>query len=229
MARKSKDAASASSFISPLRHEDILVKGEKIIYCERQHWASLIQPTFEAASILFAVTILTSGSAPSGAIGGLMILVSAIVLLRLLKNQSKKDLIIYGSLLVLLVAFLQVNIPAIAILIIFFTAGRFVNRFALWAFYEKRYITNRRLLASGGFLGSTISTMPLVRVTDISMGRSLSGEIFDYARLRVESAGQDQALGVIDFLNKPDEFYEKLIMLSTSEAEYDFDEETQRL
>jgi uncharacterized membrane protein YdbT with pleckstrin-like domain len=95
---------------------------------------------------------------------------------------------------------------------------RLVVVLARWSFYERRYITNRRVIESGGFLGSRISSMPLSRVTDISYSRTIPGELFGYATMRVETAGQDQALGIVRFISEPDHFYEVLINFSAPQT-----------
>ena len=90
----------------------------------------------------------------------------------------------------------------------------------MWAFYEKLYITNRRVIKSTGFLGANIDGMPLTRITDIAFNRSVPGEVLGYGTFRLETAGQDQALGRIPFLNQPDLFYNILIGLVHHSARF---------
>jgi hypothetical protein len=52
--------------------------------------------------------------------------------------------------------------------------------------------------------------MPLGKVTDLTFRRSLSGRLFGYGTIVVESAGQIQALNRIDYLPRPEEIYEAL-------------------
>jgi len=88
-----------------------------------------------------------------------------------------------------------------------------------WRFYERLYITDRRVIGSSGILQSKIDTLPLSRATDISYEKPFFGEIFGYATLRIETAGQDQALGTINFIKNPEIFYELLILQSVGTAD----------
>lgn len=116
----------------------------------------------------------------------------------------------------LILGFAVVGRVGLALTAVVYVAGRFAFRFLKWAFYERLYITNRRIIGVTGFLGSEISTMPLTRVTDISYKTTVWAELFKYGILRVETAGQDQALGEIPYLDKPEEFYDLLIDRSTA-------------
>ena len=93
---------------------------------------------------------------------------------------------------------------------------RFAYQALIWLLFERLYITNRRVILARGFLGSDISTMPLTRVTDINYTTTVPGELLGYAELRVETAGQDQALSTLQYLEKPAKFYATLIDLSTA-------------
>jgi hypothetical protein len=49
--------------------------------------------------------------------------------------------------------------------------------------------------------------MPLSKVTDMSFQRSSLGRILGYGEFILESAGQDQALRVVDHLPYPEQLY----------------------
>jgi hypothetical protein len=49
--------------------------------------------------------------------------------------------------------------------------------------------------------------MPLVKVTDMSFQRSTLGRLLGYGEFILESAGQDQALRVVDHLPYPEQLY----------------------
>jgi hypothetical protein len=183
---------STSSLFRPLGPTGVLIKGERIKYNERRHWAILIRPFLETLAVLTFVTMF-AGGVPTG--------------LDCSDSAAPAGL---------LIGFTAFGVTGMAIMAILVAAGRFIYTAAMWAFYERLYITNRRVIAAAGFLGAQIDTMPLTRVTDINYQTSVLGELLGYGVLRVETAGQDQALGLLEFLDKPNNFYEILIDLSTA-------------
>jgi len=215
-----KRSGGFSTLLKPLAHEGILIEDEVILYCQRKHWASLIRPAYETAAMLFTVTILVTGTTPTTSTGVLVTIATFIATFSYLRSRNWKKFQVYAAIAILALFITSAGTPATAILGICIISMRFITEFALWAFYHRRYITNRRVIASEGLFKSSISTMPLSRVTDISLKKSVLAEVLDYATLRVETAGQDQALNSIDFLNNPDEFYGILIKLSTTEVDY---------
>jgi hypothetical protein len=72
-------------------------------------------------------------------------------------------------------------------------------------------ITDRRLIEFGGFLRRSGDTLPLGKLTDLAYQQSLLGLLFDYGMVRVESAGQFQALSRIRYLRYPLLFQRELI------------------
>jgi membrane protein YdbS with pleckstrin-like domain len=81
----------------------------------------------------------------------------------------------------------------------------------LWKVYEwsENYfvITSQRLLLSEGFLTHKVNMMPLAKVTDMSFQRSAMGRLLGYGEFIVESAGQNQALRIMDHLPYPEQLY----------------------
>ncbi|WP_406833067.1 PH domain-containing protein [Pedococcus sp. KACC 23699] len=67
--------------------------------------------------------------------------------------------------------------------------------------------TDKRLLLFYGFITRKVSMMPLAKVTDMSYERSVPGRILGYGRFVMESAGQDQALRVVNWVPDPDHHY----------------------
>ncbi len=206
---------SASSLLNPLRPADVLIKGENILYNERRHWAILLQPFVETLTILVFIT-LVAGGLPPNAFGALIILISAGTAVYLARQKNWSKATVYAATVAFLVGYVFFGVVNLAIAAILVVATRFVHRAAMWAFYDRLYITTRRVLAATGFLGAQINTMPLTRVTDISYKTTVAGELLGYSELRVETAGQDQALGLIKYLDRPTHFYEILIDRSTS-------------
>ncbi len=78
-------------------------------------------------------------------------------------------------------------------------------------FLQSVFITDRRVFEVSGILTRTVATMPLRALTDIRYDQTVLGRILGYGHFTVESAGQDQALSKLEFVNNPQRFY-KIIM-----------------
>jgi uncharacterized membrane protein YdbT with pleckstrin-like domain len=68
-------------------------------------------------------------------------------------------------------------------------------------------VTSRRMLLATGVLTRKVAMMPLVKVTDMSFQRDALGRLLGYGEFILESAGQDQALRVVDHLPYPEQLY----------------------
>ena len=81
----------------------------------------------------------------------------------------------------------------------------------LWKVFEwsENYfvVTSQRLLLAEGFFTRTVNMMPLTKVTDMSFQRSAMGRLLGYGEFIVESAGQNQALRIVDHLPYPEQLY----------------------
>ncbi|MHA6629262.1 PH domain-containing protein [Pseudonocardia sichuanensis] len=86
---------------------------------------------------------------------------------------------------------------------------RFTVLTILW-WIERIVITDKRVMLAQGIITHNVGMMPLGKVTDLTFRRSLSGRLFGYGTIVVESAGQIQALNRIDYLPRPEEIYEAL-------------------
>ncbi len=206
---------STSSLFKPLTPSDVLIKGESIKYNERRHWAILIRPFLETLAVLTFITMF-AGGVRSGWLGGFIIVTAVLTMFYQIRRNDWNQALVYAVAVTLLIGFIFFGASRMAILAILLAAGRFIYEAGIWAFYVRLYITNRRVLLASGFLGSRISTMPLTRVTDINYETTVAGELLGYAVIRIETAGQEQALSTIDYLEQPARFYEILIDLSTA-------------
>lgn len=210
--------SSLTALIWPLPENEILVPGEKVYYRERAHWTSLFPYLVETISILILLMVGLEGMPRGwGASAGVIVVGSVIVVVRLFQTHewSFTQGLLLACVALILFGMTSGSTAGIAVLVGICALIRLVAHYLRWAFYEDRYITNRRILETTGFFGSRISSMPLGRVTDISLTRSVFGEVFDFGTLRVESAGQDQALGRIPYLVEPEVFHETIVLLST--------------
>jgi uncharacterized membrane protein YdbT with pleckstrin-like domain len=86
---------------------------------------------------------------------------------------------------------------------------RFTVMTILW-WIERIVITDKRVMLAEGIITHNVGMMPLSKVTDLTFRRTLSGRMFGYGTIVVESAGQIQALNEIDYLPRPEEVYEAL-------------------
>lgn len=68
-------------------------------------------------------------------------------------------------------------------------------------------VTSQRMLLHTGLLNRKVNMMPLSKVTDMSFQRSSLGRILGYGEFILESAGQEQALRVVDHLPYPEQLY----------------------
>lgn len=71
-------------------------------------------------------------------------------------------------------------------------------------------ITSKRILLTSGVFTRNVAMMPLSKVTDMSFRRSFAGRMLGYGDFIVESAGQDQALRVIDHIPYPEDLYRRV-------------------
>jgi uncharacterized membrane protein YdbT with pleckstrin-like domain len=68
-------------------------------------------------------------------------------------------------------------------------------------------VTSQRMLLATGIITRKVNMMPLGKVTDMSFRRSTLGRVLGYGEFILESAGQDQALRVVDHLPYPEQLY----------------------
>lgn len=233
-----------ASLFAPQSLDDVKVENEDVYYRARQHWASVVQPIYETfIFLLFIIWIVdaTGGNGFSNSVITFILIGAAahFVVITVtggrpppsrlaadpFSNSTGKESLSRNTVIILAVSFALsiafIGLRVTAIMAIVLVIARLTIIIARWAFYERRYITNRRLIESGGFLGSRISSMPLSRVTDISYSRTVPGEVLGYATMRVETAGQDQALGVVRFISNPNKFYEVLVNFSAPKTSPD--------
>jgi membrane protein YdbS with pleckstrin-like domain len=68
-------------------------------------------------------------------------------------------------------------------------------------------VTSQRVLLASGVIIRKVNMMPLTKVTDMSFERSALGRLLGFGKFIMESAGQDQALHIIDYLPYPEQLY----------------------
>ncbi|WP_329071768.1 PH domain-containing protein [Amycolatopsis sp. NBC_01480] len=97
--------------------------------------------------------------------------------------------------------------------ILWYVALLVVLRFAYvvveW-WVERLVVTDKRFVMTTGVFTTKVLMMPISKVTDLTYQRSAWGRMLGYGTMVVESAGQIQALNKIDYLPRPEEFYDTI-------------------
>ncbi|MBN6036730.1 PH domain-containing protein [Amycolatopsis sp. 195334CR] len=75
---------------------------------------------------------------------------------------------------------------------------------------ERLVVTDKRFVMTTGVFTTKVLMMPISKVTDLTYQRTAWGRMLGYGTMVVESAGQIQALNKIDYLPKPEEFYDTI-------------------
>jgi hypothetical protein len=68
-------------------------------------------------------------------------------------------------------------------------------------------ITEYRVMLISGVLNRRIAMMPLNKVSDIKLDRSLLGRMLGYGTIVIEGSGQDQALRNVIYMPYPEQLY----------------------
>ncbi len=71
-------------------------------------------------------------------------------------------------------------------------------------------VTERRLLEVGGVFSLSIGVLPLTKLTDLKYDQTFLGRLFSYGAVRVETAGQNQALSTISDIRLPLQFFQAI-------------------
>ncbi len=74
-------------------------------------------------------------------------------------------------------------------------------------------ITENRLMLVTGVFNQSIGMMPMAKVTDMRLERSLPGRVFGYGKFVIESAGQEQALRDVPFVPYAKQLYQEILAM----------------
>ena len=120
----------------------------------------------------------------------------------------------WGAFLVLLLAFVVLSFAGGWAAILSVVAATASLAYVLWTAVHWAvvvlYVTERRLLEVGGFFSMSIALLPLTKLTDLKFEQGFFGRLFTYGSIRVETAGQVQALSTIADVRLPLLFYEQI-------------------
>jgi membrane protein YdbS with pleckstrin-like domain len=72
--------------------------------------------------------------------------------------------------------------------------------------YTSYVVTNVRIMRISGVMARRAHSIPWVRVTDLTYEQSLSGRLFGFATLHIESANEDSGLRDLEGVNDPVKF-----------------------
>jgi uncharacterized membrane protein YdbT with pleckstrin-like domain len=90
-----------------------------------------------------------------------------------------------------------------------FVVLRFAWKVMEW-WVETLVVTDKRFVLTRGIFTTKVLMMPISKVTDLTYERPFVGRLLGYGTVIVESAGQIQALNNIDFIPRPEEFYDSI-------------------
>ena len=99
--------------------------------------------------------------------------------------------------------------------------------YLLWRYLNWRHdwfvATDKRFLLFYGFIRRKVAMMPLTKVTDMTFDRSIMGRIVGYGTFLLESAGQDQALGHIEYVPDAERHYRAIctVLFGSNDAARD--------
>lgn len=84
--------------------------------------------------------------------------------------------------------------------------GRLAFKVFEWS-DEYFVVTNVRVILVHGILTRRVDMMPLKKITDLTVNRSIMGRLLGYGTIVLESAGQDQALSKVAHVPEPESVY----------------------
>lgn len=118
-------------------------------------------------------------------------------------GESLGALILAVALTVLVSQSFAVKLIWCAWLIVF---SRLLVRFFEWS-DEYFAVTKVRVMLVTGLIAKRVDMMPLSKITDLTVNRSVLGRMLGYGTLVLESAGQDQALSKVEYVPEPEAIY----------------------
>jgi uncharacterized membrane protein YdbT with pleckstrin-like domain len=206
--------------IAPLTDEEVLLGDEITHYRRRRHWAVLAPPILDLAAVflLFFALFAVMEIVPSlGAV--LATIALGYIVVRVIETDNRKLWLILIVPLIAIFFFGIGDAAALGFSVVLFFLMRLGYRAARWRCYFILYITDRRLISTQGVFFRQVASMPIARITDISLRSTAFGRMLGYADFRVESAGANPILQRIAYLDHPDEFHQIVLQLTTRHVE----------
>ncbi len=100
--------------------------------------------------------------------------------------------------------------PALVVTVIWCLWLLVIARFlvALFEWTDEYFaVTKVRVMLVHGLFERRVDMMPLSKVTDLTVDRSIMGRMLGYGTVVLESAGQDQALSTVKYVPEPEQIY----------------------
>lgn len=94
---------------------------------------------------------------------------------------------------------------------------RFIYHVLFW-WEDTIMVTDKRFIWVRGVIIDKVNMMPTSKVTDMTYRRSLMGRVLGYGTIRIESAGQNQALEFLPYMPEPLKLYEAISKLVFGEG-----------
>jgi len=88
--------------------------------------------------------------------------------------------------------------------LLFFGIGLHAAWLALREHMDRFVVTNMRVFRIRGVFARSLATMPITRILDITVVKSVWGRMFGYGHFTFESAAQEQGLRDIRYVGDPD-------------------------
>jgi len=201
---------------------------EKVMIARRFHWAALLKPiAVVVAGVFVSIAVdLVSETKPttgnSHEVHGLVWVLWAAWLVwtvdaafglgkaRVMLNKKRSNQ--FAALIVLAgIAYVLVRVGedprfrvgGVVLFVLLVVVCWALTQVAEWA--DRFFVlTNKRIVVIEGIITTTVRSMPASRLTDMAYRRTGFGRALGYGLLDVESAGQDQALKIMNFVPNPE-------------------------
>ncbi|MGH3414870.1 MAG: PH domain-containing protein [Actinocrinis sp.] len=194
---------------------------EKLVLYRRFHWAILLQPVaLIVAGVFVTISVDVTQPVHKGAAVGIGWLLWALWVLwtiatvwdlrkamALRKANARTQLfsaVVVAAIIYALVWLVQhKGVGGMLLVVLLVVTAWSVVQIAEWV---DRFLvlTSKRIVVVEGIISTTVRSMPVSRLTDMAYRRTPMGRALRYGLFDVESAGQDQALKIIDFVPDPD-------------------------
>ena len=199
---------------------------EKIVFFHRFHWAMLLEPM--AIIVVGIITTITADlfynshhkdqRTGGWVVWGLWLLWTVATVwevdrakkhfgrVRKETNAQLLALIVVGALgmgAYYLVKSKNFGVGGLLLITLLIVCAWALREVAHW-FDRHLVLTNKRIMVINGLVSKSVSSMPLPKLTDMVYHRSSMGRVLGYGLFDVESAGQDQALKIMNFVPDPD-------------------------
>jgi Bacterial PH domain len=187
---------------------------EPVVRLRRHHWMAAVMP-FSPPVTLFLLWVVY---VPFARLEVVLFLKVVHTLVRLSRRVPMKGIAtVVWSAIATGAGWFFLGADVVVFLVVLATLGRAL--FMLVEFYTTRlYLTDRRIFRVWGLITRRAATLPLRSLTDMSFDETLLGKALGYGHFRVESAGQNQALSLLEFVEEPWEFYKTVMALAPPAA-----------